>query len=156
MQFSMWWPCIASIHRWHVQLAIAQDTQVLASRAALLLVIPQSVPLLGAVLSLEQDFAFVFTELHEVPVGPLPQFVKVTVDGSTSISHIDCLPQFYEFAEDVSLLFPRLLMKIVNSTDPSISPTGTQFVTSCKLDCKPLTTVLWDQKDPSIQSAQQF
>lgn len=70
MQPSMWWPCIASMHRCLVQLAIPQDAQVLSSRAALMLVTPQSIPLLGAVLSQEQDFAFVFTELHEVSVGP--------------------------------------------------------------------------------------
>jgi len=47
-------------------------------------------------------------------------------------------------------------MKKVNSTDPSISPTGTQFVISQKLDCKPLTTVLGDQRDPFSQSIKEF
>lgn len=78
-----------------------------------------------------------------------------TVDGSSNISRVDCLPQFYEFAEGVSVLLPRLLTKIVKKTDSSISHTRTQFVISRKLDCKPLTTVLWDQRSPSIQSIQQ-
>lgn len=78
--------------------------------------------MLGAVLSQEQHFAFAFIELHDVPIGPVLQFVKATVDGSANVSRIDCLLQFYEFAEGVSVLLPTLLMKIVNNTDPSFSP----------------------------------
>ena len=65
----------------HVQLFIHQYSQVLLSRAALNLFIPQPLLTVEVTLTHVQDPAFGLVEAHEVHMGPLLELFQVPLDG---------------------------------------------------------------------------
>ncbi|KAK4822199.1 hypothetical protein QYF61_011840 [Mycteria americana] len=73
----------------HIQLFIHQYSQVLLSRAAPNLFIPQSILILGVALTQVQDFALGLVEPHEVHMGPLIKLVQVSLDGILYLRHVN-------------------------------------------------------------------
>jgi len=94
--------------------------------------------------------ALPLVEPHEVHTGPALQLVQVPLDGTPSFWCV-CTTQLGVICKlaEGALNLVMSLMKILNSTGPSMDPSGTPPVTNLHLDIKPLTTTLWLQ--PSNQ-----
>ncbi|KAK4824261.1 hypothetical protein QYF61_012527 [Mycteria americana] len=77
----------------HVELLINQHSQVFLLRAALNPFSAQPVFVLEIAPTRVQDLALGLVELHEVCMGPLLKPVKVPLDGTPSLQHVDCTTQ---------------------------------------------------------------
>jgi len=92
-----------------------------------------------------QDFAFPLIKLHEVPLEPVLQLVKVPLSGSTTMwcfSHSSQFCVICELAEVRSVTISRSLMKLLNSISHSNDPWVTPLVTCLQLDFVLLITTL--------------
>ena len=91
-----------------------------------------------------QYLAFPLVELHEVPVGPLPQPADASLNGSTTLWRISYSSQFHVISK-LSATSCRPLMKMLDRPGPSVDPWGTILVAGLKVDFLPLITTLWVQ-----------
>ena len=99
-----------------------------------------------------QDFACCF-ELHEVPVGLLPQPVEVPLNSSTpvwSVSHSSRFRIICRLAEGV---FSPIIHVIIKDTEQlSVDSWGTPLVTPLQLDCvidhNPSSLAFWTVFSP--------
>lgn len=71
-------------------LGVHQDHQVIFCQVALNLGVPSHVLVPGIVSPQMQDFEFLCFELHEVPVSPFLQTVKVPMNGSSTQLFLFC------------------------------------------------------------------
>lgn len=61
-----------------------------------------------------QNFAFVFAELHEVPVGLFLQPVETPLNGSRALQQISSFPQFNIIHKLAKMLCQLLLKYLTN------------------------------------------
>ncbi|KAK4810954.1 hypothetical protein QYF61_013362, partial [Mycteria americana] len=95
---------------------------------------PACVLVHGVIPPLVQDLALPLVELHEIPVSPILQLVKVPLDGSMTLWRISCSSQFGVICKWLgvhSAPSSRSLMKMSNRTGSSIDPWGIPLVTAC-------------------------
>ena len=77
----------------HVQLAIHQYPQVLLSRAVIYPFFPQLALSVGAATTQVQDLALGFVEPQEGLLGPLIEFVWISLDNNLSLMCVNCTTQ---------------------------------------------------------------
>lgn len=100
----------------------------------------------GIILPHAEDFTLPLAELHEAPVRPFLQHVKIHLTGTTTLWYTSHSPTF---VSSVKLLriHPapsfRTLMKMLNRAGSSTDHWGTLQVTGLQSDFVPLTTILW-------------
>lgn len=109
-----------------------QHPQVLFSRAALNLFIPQPVLIPGVVPTQVQQLAFSLKP-HETPMGPLLELVQVPLDATVSSSGMSTAPlnlvSSANFLRVYLISLSMSLMKILTRTGPSTDSWGTALVT---------------------------
>jgi len=109
----------------HFQLFIHQYPQVLLGRADLNPFIPQPVLIPGVAPTQMQDLALGLVEPHDVHTGPLTELVQVPLDGIPSFRCVSCTTQLgliCKLDEGALDLASKSLMKMLNSTGPSMDP----------------------------------
>ncbi|RMC14133.1 hypothetical protein DUI87_09222 [Hirundo rustica rustica] len=92
-----------------------------------------------------QHIAPGFAEPHEVPMGPLPKHVQVTLNGIPFFYCVTCTAQLcviVKFTEGTWISLSVSLVKALKSINPKTEPSGTPLVTSLHLDIEPFTTTL--------------
>lgn len=76
----------------------------------------------------QQDFTFVFAETHGVSVNPVLHLFDVPLNGSPDIQHTrhsSSLALFTDVIMMYFVLYPKLLMKRLNSVSSSTDPSMT-------------------------------
>lgn len=86
---------------------------------------------------------FPLVQLHEIPLGPFLQAVKVPLNGSMTLRCIRNI--IYELAQDALCPITRSSVKMLNSIEHSTNPWDTLLVTDFQLNLVPLITVLLAQ-----------
>ncbi|KAK4824932.1 hypothetical protein QYF61_021552 [Mycteria americana] len=107
----------------HVELLINQHPQVLLLRAALNPFSAQPVFVLGIAPTHVQDLALGLVELHEVHTGPPLKPVKVPLDGTPSLQHVDRTTQLGV----VGKLAEGALNSPVHVTDKDVKQCWSQY-----------------------------
>lgn len=125
------------------QLGIHQNLQALFCEAAFQLDSPQNITVGGLNASHVQDDVLPFAELHEIPVCPFLQPVKVPLDGAqppaASATATACHQQT---CWGCTVPLSRSL-KMLNSIGHSIRDWGTPLATGLQLELVPLITTLY-------------
>ena len=109
----------------HVEFLINEHLQVFLLRVALNPFSTQPVFVLGMAPTHVQDLAHGLVELHEVHMGTPLKPVKVPLESSLSLQHVDCTAQLGVAANLLrvdSIPLSMLLTKMLNSASPTTDP----------------------------------
>lgn len=67
--------------------------------------------------------AFVLDDFRDIPFGPFPRHVQVSLDGSPPLHHVTCTPKLVSSAKvlssQLSVTYPGPLLRTLNRTSPT-------------------------------------
>lgn len=86
--------------------------------------------------------AFVHDDFCHIPLGPFPQHIQVSVDGSPALHCVSCTPKLVSSAKvlssQLSVTCPGPLLRMLNRMSPTAQPCSAPLCYSC---CWPPVTV---------------